>query len=228
MLPPGVEISISTDYSLFIKDDIEEVKQALLLGIILTAVVTFLFLGSLGTTLNVCLSIPTSLIGTFMAMKWFGFTINFMTLLALSLSVGVVVDDAILVLENIYRRREHGEDRRDGGAARGPRDQLRRHRGDAVDRGHLPPGGVHEGHHRPVLLPVRHHRHAWPCCCRWSSSLTITPMLCSFFLNVRHDAAGRCRRPYGGLLGPVVTLLVAGATGSLDRWVLEPLLHPAR
>src|SRR5262249_16893374 len=77
-----VEIGISTDYSLFIKDDIDEVKQSLFLGVCLTAVVTFLFLGSLGTTLNVCVSIPTSLIGTFLAMKWFGFTINFMTLLA--------------------------------------------------------------------------------------------------------------------------------------------------
>src|SRR5207245_502772 len=104
-----MEISVSTDYSLFIKDDIDEVKQALFFGIVLTAAVTFIFLGSLGTTLNVCISIPTSLVGTFIAMRWLGFTVNFMTLLALSLSVGVVVDDAILVLENIYRRREHGE-----------------------------------------------------------------------------------------------------------------------
>src|SRR5205807_7921530 len=95
------------------KEDIAEVNRALLEGIVLTAVVTFFFLGSLGTTLNVCISIPTSLIGTFLAMKWYGFTINFMTLLALSLSVGIVVDDAILVLENIYRRREHGERRKE-------------------------------------------------------------------------------------------------------------------
>src|SRR4029453_2601120 len=101
------EIDIPTAYSMFIKDDIAEVKQALLFGIILTAIVTFLFLGSIGTTLNVCISIPTS----FIAMKVMGFTLNFMTLLALSLSVGVVVDDAILVLENIYRRRELGEDK---------------------------------------------------------------------------------------------------------------------
>src|SRR6185369_7152770 len=105
-------IGVSTDYSLFIIDDIEEVKEALFYGILLTALVTYLFLGSIGTTMNVCVSIPTSLIGTFLAMKWFGFTINFMTLLALSLSVGVVVDDAILVLENIYRRMENGEDRK--------------------------------------------------------------------------------------------------------------------
>lgn len=108
----GIEVSVSTDFSLFIKDDIEEVKEALVLGVVLTAVVTFIFLGSLGTTMNVCVAIPTSLIGTFIAIKVMGFTVNFMTLLALSLSVGVVVDDAILVLENIYRRMELGEPRR--------------------------------------------------------------------------------------------------------------------
>src|SRR5262249_7261442 len=97
--------------SVFIKDDIEEVKQSLFYGIVLTAIVTFLFLGSMGTTLNVCISIPTSLVGTMIAMRMCNFTLNFMTLLALSLSVGVVVDDAILVLENIYRRCEHGEER---------------------------------------------------------------------------------------------------------------------
>src|SRR5262245_12888956 len=109
LAPPGIEISISTDYSMFIKDDIDEVKEALFLGVVLTAAVTFLFLGSLGTTLNVCVSIPTSLVGTFVAMRWFGFTVNFMTLLALSLSVGVVVDDVILVLDNIYRSCGEGD-----------------------------------------------------------------------------------------------------------------------
>src|SRR5207253_10843012 len=77
-------------------------------------------LGSIGTTLDICVSIPTSLVGTFFAIRYgvkvFGFgpfTINLMTLLGLSLSVGVVVDGAILVLENIYRHREMGLGRRD-------------------------------------------------------------------------------------------------------------------
>src|SRR5262249_59894448 len=62
-LPPGIEMGISTDYSVFIKDDIDEVKQSLFFGIILTALVTFVFLGSLGTTLNVTIAIPASLLG---------------------------------------------------------------------------------------------------------------------------------------------------------------------
>src|SRR5256714_8012061 len=120
MLPPGVEMNVPVDYSLFVRENVNELKLMLFLGIVLTAVVCFLFLGSIGTTLNICLSIPTSLIGTFFVLnygvKLFGmapFTINLMTLFGLSLSVGVVVDDAILVLENIYRHREGGKHRED-------------------------------------------------------------------------------------------------------------------
>src|SRR5262249_42110764 len=119
MLPPGVELNVPVDYSLFVRENVEELKLTLFLGIALTAAVCFLFLGSLGTTVNICLSIPTSLVGTFFVInygvKLFGmapFTINLMTLLGLSLSVGVGVDDAILVLENIYRHREHADARR--------------------------------------------------------------------------------------------------------------------
>ncbi|MCS7047433.1 MAG: efflux RND transporter permease subunit, partial [Gemmataceae bacterium] len=120
MLPPGVELHVPVDYSIFVKENVAELKLTLFLGIVFTAVVCFLFLGSLGTTINICLSIPTSLIGTFFVLKYgvalFGlepFTINLMTLLGLSLSVGVVVDDAILVLENIYRHREMGQSKRE-------------------------------------------------------------------------------------------------------------------
>ena len=107
--PPDVKVGVSVDYSAFIRDDIEEVKGSLVLGIILTALVTFLFLGSFGSTFTVCISIPASLLGTLVVMWWLNFTLNFMSLLALSLSVGVVVDDAIMVLENIIRRFEEGE-----------------------------------------------------------------------------------------------------------------------
>src|SRR6185369_3570437 len=120
MLPEGVELHVPIDYSVFVRENVDELKLTLFLGILLTAGVCFLFLGSLGTTINICLSIPTSLVGTFFVlnygMKLIGyppFTINLMTLLALSLSVGVVVDDAILVLENIYRHREAGVPRRE-------------------------------------------------------------------------------------------------------------------
>jgi HAE1 family hydrophobic/amphiphilic exporter-1 len=221
MLPPDVEIGISTDYSLFIKDDIAEVNRALLLGILLTAVVTFVFLGSLGTTLNVCLSIPTSLIGTFVAMRWLGFTVNFMTLLALSLSVGVVVDDAILVLENIYRRRENGEGKRTA-ALRGAREIT-----FAAVAATLSIAAIFV----PVAFmggAIGQFFFQFGVTCTVAVllslvvALTITPMFCSLFLKVRH-----MRRPmpaaHRGLLGPLVTAL-ARLYWLLDRWVVEPLL----
>jgi len=115
-LPEGVELNISVDSSTYVRENIAEMKLTLILGVILTAVVCFVFLGSMGLTVNICLSIPTSLIGTFFVVNYGmellrmpPFTINLMTLLGLSLSVGVVVDDAILVLENIARHREMGK-----------------------------------------------------------------------------------------------------------------------
>jgi HAE1 family hydrophobic/amphiphilic exporter-1 len=220
-LPSGIEISISTDYSLFIKDDIDEVKQSLFFGILLTALVTFVFLGSIGTTLNVCVAIPASLVGTFIAMRLFGFTVNFMTLLALSLSVGVVVDDAIMVLENIYRRREHGEDRKTA-AVRGAREIS-----FAAIAATLSIAAI--------FIPVAFMKGSIglfffqfgitvtvAVLLSLVISLTITPMLCSLFLTVR-----KMRRPmpkaYGGLFGPVFTVLTR-LHWLVDRWILEPLL----
>ena len=119
LLPEGVELAVSVDSSEFVKENIHELQLTLILGVLLTSIVCYAFLGSFATTLNICLTIPTSLLGTFFFTKdflgWFGlppFTLNLMTLLALSLSVGVVVDDAILVLENIHRHEEKGETRR--------------------------------------------------------------------------------------------------------------------
>src|SRR5213078_3625289 len=79
------------------------------LAALLTGLVCWLFLGSWTSTVNVLLAIPTSILGTFIVMYFLGFTLNTFTVLGLSLTVGIVVDDAIMVLENIYRHREHGE-----------------------------------------------------------------------------------------------------------------------
>ncbi len=220
-LPPGVEIGISTDYSLFIKEDINEVKQALLVGILLTALVTFVFLGSMGTTLNVCISIPTSLIGSFIAMRMLGFTLNFMTLLALSLSVGVVVDDAILVLENIYRRREQGE---------------KRYLASILGAREISFAAIAATFSIvAIFIPVAFLRGALgrfffqfgvtvtvAVLLSLVISLTITPMLCSLFLTVR-PMRRPCPPAYGGLLGPIMTALTR-LHWLVDRWILEPLL----
>ncbi len=108
-LPPGFEIGINSDSTQFIKESIEELEFTILLSALLTGLVTWFFLGSLSSTLNVLLAIPTSIMGSFIILSYFGFTLNTFTLLGLSLSIGIVVDDAIMVLENIVRHREMGE-----------------------------------------------------------------------------------------------------------------------
>ena len=112
ILPPNFELSVRSDNTRFIKQSVNELLFNLLLSAILTSLVCFLFLGSWTSTLNVLLAIPTSIIGTFISFYFFNFTLNTFTMLGLSLAIGIVVDDAIMMLENIVRHRELGEKRR--------------------------------------------------------------------------------------------------------------------
>jgi len=112
-LPAGYTIGISNDQSRFIEDSTNELVFTILLSCILTSIVCYLFLGSITSTINILLAIPTSLLGTFIPLYFLGYTLNTFTLLALSLVVGIVVDDSIMVLENITRHREMGESRVD-------------------------------------------------------------------------------------------------------------------
>jgi hydrophobe/amphiphile efflux-1 (HAE1) family protein len=116
-LPERLVLGVSFDGTAFIEEAIHEIEFALLLAALLTGIVCWLFLGSWSSTINVLLAIPTSIIGTFICIYFFGFTLNTFTLLGLSLSVGIVVDDAIMVLENIYRHREGGQGRLEAAAA---------------------------------------------------------------------------------------------------------------
>ncbi len=110
-LPEGMRIDVNFDSTQFIEDSVDEFKFVLVLSVLVTSLVCWLFLGSWTATLNVLLAIPTSIIGTFIVLYFFGFTLNTFTLLGLSLAVGIVVDDAIMVLENIVRHQEKGENR---------------------------------------------------------------------------------------------------------------------
>ncbi|HAN05136.1 MAG TPA: AcrB/AcrD/AcrF family protein, partial [Elusimicrobia bacterium] len=105
-IPPGVETTIIGDQSLFIKDSVNTVTEHLVLGAVFAALMVLLFLGDFRSTIISSLAIPTSLIGTLIFMQAAGFTINTMTLLGLTIAVGIVVDDAIVMLENIYRHME--------------------------------------------------------------------------------------------------------------------------
>ena len=111
-LPAGYGLAISVDNTIFVEHAVHELEQTLILAAALTGLVCWAFLGSWSSTVNVLMSIPFSIIGTFTVVYAFGFTLNTFTLLSLSLAVGVVVDDAIMVLENIVRHKEMGKDRR--------------------------------------------------------------------------------------------------------------------
>jgi multidrug efflux pump len=110
-LPEGMELQLIFDSTQYIKDSVHEVQFELVLAVILTSLVCWMLLGSVSSTLNVVLAIPMSLLGTIAVIYFLGWTLNMFTLLALSLAVGIVVDDAIMVMENIFRHGESGKDR---------------------------------------------------------------------------------------------------------------------
>ncbi|HEX3855318.1 MAG TPA: efflux RND transporter permease subunit, partial [Polyangiaceae bacterium] len=109
-LPPGMDIDVLFDTTDFIKESVHEIETELILAVGLTSLVCWLFLGSFSATLNVLLAIPMSLFGTIAVIWAAGFTLNTFTLLGLSLAIGLVVDDAVMVMENIYRHGEMGKD----------------------------------------------------------------------------------------------------------------------
>lgn len=110
-LPKDMKVEVLFDSSVFIEESIHEIEVELGLALVLTALVCWLFLGSLSSTLNVILAIPMSLLGTTAVIYFLGYTLNTFTLLGLSLSVGLVVDDAVMVMENIFRHAEMGKDK---------------------------------------------------------------------------------------------------------------------
>jgi len=110
ILPPDIRTEVISDQSRFIKTSIEEIKFHLLLGAILVALTVLLFMHNWRSTLIASIAIPASIISTFTLMRYMGFTINNITMLGLVLAVGIVIDDAVIILENIFRHvEEKGE-----------------------------------------------------------------------------------------------------------------------
>ena len=108
-LPPGTALEVNIDRAVFIQESMKEVVIALFIAMALVLVVIYFFLGNVRATLIPAVTIPVSIIAAFMVMAAMGFSINTLTLLGLVLAIGLVVDDSIIVLENIYRRMEGGE-----------------------------------------------------------------------------------------------------------------------
>ncbi|MED7819644.1 MULTISPECIES: efflux RND transporter permease subunit [unclassified Francisella] len=107
-LPNGLDVHIAYNSTLYIESSIDEVIHTLAEAVIIVSIVMFLFLGSLRAIIVPVIAIPLSIIGSFFLMSMMGFSINLLTLLAMILAIGLVVDDAIVVLENIYRHVEEG------------------------------------------------------------------------------------------------------------------------
>ncbi|MGZ8397713.1 MAG: efflux RND transporter permease subunit [Gemmatimonadales bacterium] len=121
-LPPGVTLNIGFDQSIFVKRSIKEAEETLLIAALLVVVIIFLFLRNLRATIIPGLAIPTSIVAAFAIMYFMGFSINNFTLLALTLAIGIVVDDAIIVLENAYRHQEELHESPEEAAINGTRE----------------------------------------------------------------------------------------------------------
>jgi multidrug efflux pump len=112
-LPPGLHAKIAYDATKYIEDALQEIVHTLLETLLIVTIVIFLFLGSLRSVIIPLVAMPLSLVGALFLMMVFGFTINLLTLLAIVLAVGIVVDDAIVVVENIERHIREGKDRKE-------------------------------------------------------------------------------------------------------------------
>lgn len=184
-LPPGLTISVASDQSLFIREMVLALQEHLILGTLLAALVVFAFLKSIRSTLIIAVAIPVSLFGAIAVMYFAGFTFNTMTLLALLLLVGVVVDDAIVVLENIYRHREHIDPDPHSAAIHGTNQVV-----FAVLAATLALvsifapviflGGIIGRFFQSFAVVV-----TFGVMVSWFVSMTLTPMLCSRYLDVK-------------------------------------------
>src|SRR6185295_6069140 len=110
-LPAALTLAVRSDRSVSIRDSVRDVKFTLVLTVCLVVLVIFLFLRNLSATIIPSLALPFSIVGTFAVMWAFGYSLDNLSLMALTLSVGFVVDDAIVMLENIVRHMEHGTPR---------------------------------------------------------------------------------------------------------------------
>ncbi len=151
-LPPAINMDTLYDRSDSIRKSVDDVKFSLELAVVLVVIVIFLFLRNVSATLIPSLALPLSVIGTFAAMSLLGYTLDNLSLMALTLAVGFVVDDAIVVLENIVRHMEMGKSRLMAALDGGTRDRLHHSFHDAVAGGGFYSGVLH-GRHSGAAVP---------------------------------------------------------------------------
>ena len=186
-LPPGLKVSVATDTSTFILEMVHALQEHLITGTLLAAAVVLLFLRNFRSTLIIAAAIPVSLLGAVAVMYFFGYTFNVVTLLALLLLIGVVVDDAIVVLENIYRHREELDPDPVSAAMNGTQEVM-----FAVLAATLSlvsifvpvvfMGGIVGRFFESFAVVV-----VFGVLVSWFVALTLTPMMCSRYLKVSHE-----------------------------------------
>ena len=189
-LPPGMQLSISSDDSLFVREMVAALEEHLVLGTLLTALVVWMFLKSVRSTIIIATAIPVSLLGAVALIYFMGYTLNSMTLLALLLLIGIVVDDAIVVLENIFRHRESLDPDPRSAAINGTSEVV-----FAVLAATLSlvaifvpvifMGGIIGRFFESFAVVV-----VAGVLVSWFVSMTLTPMLCSRFLKVEEHQSG--------------------------------------
>jgi hydrophobic/amphiphilic exporter-1 (mainly G- bacteria), HAE1 family len=209
-LPRDVHLAVVSDASTFIKDDISGVRHELVQAVFLTGLVLLLFLHTFRATLIVLMAIPTSLIATLAVMQLLGFSFNMMSLMGLTLTVGILVDDSIVVLENIFRHLQRGEPPQE--AAINGRSEI----GSAaiaitlVDIVVFVPIGLMTG---PVGQWFREFGLVIASATLFSLlvSFTLTPLLASMWYRRQDPSAATAQAPRGA------GRLLAKATGAWDR-----------
>ena len=199
-LPPGMRITVVSNDAVFIMEIVNSLKEHLIEGTLLASLVVWFFLRSLRSTLIIALAIPVSLMGAIAVIYFFGYTLNSLTLLALLLLIGVVVDDAIVVLENIFRHREEIDPEPVAAAVNGSREVV-----FAVIAATLSLvsifapviflSGIIGQFFRSFAVVV-----TFGVVVSLFVSLTLTPMLCSRYLKVE-KSHGRVYHLLDGLLG---------------------------
>jgi HAE1 family hydrophobic/amphiphilic exporter-1 len=199
-LPPGMRITIVSNDAVFIQEIVNSLKEHLIEGTLLASLVVWFFLRSLRSTLIIALAIPVSLMGAIAVIYFFGYTLNSLTMLALLLLIGVVVDDAIVVLENIFRHREEIDPDPIAAAVNGSREVV-----FAVIAATLSLvsifapviflSGIIGQFFRSFAVVV-----TFGVMVSLFVSLTLTPMLCSRYLKVE-KSHGRVYHLLDGILG---------------------------
>jgi len=213
-IKPPFHVQVLVDNTRFIKQSINTLLFTLLMSAFLTSAVCFLFLGSWSSTLNVLLAIPTSIVGTFIAFYAFGFTLNTFTLLGLSLAIGIVVDDAIMMLENIVRHRELGLGKRAAALKGAEEISFAALASTIAVVAIFAPVAFMDGIIGRFFLQYGV-TVSVAVLISLLEALTLTPMRCSRFLNVNHDPGG-----FAGRLDRLFSRLSLAYSASL-RWILR-------